>query len=75
MTANTTTNKGIGTPHHEEKFGEQKPDVSAINPLCGEAGISGGIADLKSGNSICQESYHFSMRGSRFTSTTRKTSC
>ena len=27
---NTVTAKGIGTPHHEEKYQEQKPDVSAL---------------------------------------------
>ncbi|KAK3178324.1 hypothetical protein OEA41_000457 [Lepraria neglecta] len=33
VTGNTDTTQGIGTLHHEEKFGEQKPDVSSYNPL------------------------------------------
>ncbi|KAL2040079.1 hypothetical protein N7G274_006982 [Stereocaulon virgatum] len=37
VTANTTTNKGIGTPRHEEKFGEQKPDPSTFDKTWNQA--------------------------------------
>ncbi|KAL2057277.1 hypothetical protein ABVK25_002330 [Lepraria finkii] len=31
VTSNTDTTKGVGTPHYEETFGEQKPDPSTFD--------------------------------------------
>ncbi|KAI4246584.1 MAG: hypothetical protein L6R40_001947 [Gallowayella cf. fulva] len=52
---NMTNHEGMGSPHHQEKIGEQKPEVSLVCCFFGDAGVGKGGRVVEGGYSKLEE--------------------
>lgn len=55
MLGNMTNHEGMGSPHHQEKIGEQKPEVSLVCCFFGDAGVGKGGRVVEGGYSKLEE--------------------